>query len=58
MKSWSVSNVDALIYYISNVRDFGTKAKWLFEIAQTTQNDKNIPLTTKGLVAFGGIIRK
>ena len=29
MESLAVSNVDALIPYISKVRNFGTKANWL-----------------------------
>ncbi|TRW99844.1 endonuclease III domain-containing protein [Flavobacterium gawalongense] len=58
MKSLSVSNVDALIPYISNVRNFGTKANWLLEIAQTIKKDENIPLTMEDLVALKGIGRK
>lgn len=58
MKSLSVSNKDALIQQISSVRNFGTKANWLLEIAQTIQKDENIPLTMEGLVALKGIGRK
>ncbi|REG88556.1 endonuclease III domain-containing protein [Flavobacterium aquicola] len=58
MKSLSVSNVDALIPYISKVRNFGTKANWLIEIAQTIQEDKNIPLTMEKLTDLKGIGRK
>jgi len=58
MESLSVSNVDALIPYISKVRNFGTKANWLIEIAQTIQKDENIPLTMNGLTALKGIGRK
>jgi endonuclease-3 len=58
MKSLAVSNVEALIPYISKVRNFGTKANWLLEIAQTIQEDENIPLTMEGLVALKGIGRK
>lgn len=58
MESLAVSNFDALIPYISNVRNFGNKAKWLLEIAQIVKKDENIPLTMDGLVALKGIGRK
>jgi len=58
MESLSVSNIDALIPHISKVRNFGTKASWLIEIAQTIQKDKNIPLTMENLTALKGIGRK
>nr|WP_315179904.1 endonuclease III [uncultured Flavobacterium sp.] len=58
MESLAVSNVEALIPHISKVRNFGTKANWLIEIAQTIQKDENIPLTMEGLVALKGIGRK
>jgi len=58
MESLSISNVEALIPHISKVRNFGTKANWLIEIAQTIQKDKNIPLTMDGLTALKGIGRK
>ena len=58
MESLSVSNVEALIPHISKVRNFGTKAEWLIEIAQTIKKDENIPLTMDGLTALKGIGRK
>ena len=58
MESLSVSNIDALIPYISKVRNFGTKANWLIEIAKTVQKDENIPLTMEKLTALKGIGRK
>jgi len=58
MESLAVSNVETLIPYISKVRNFGNKAKWLLEIAQTVQKDENIPLTMEGLTALKGIGRK
>ena len=58
MESLAVSNLDALIPYISSVRNFGNKAKWLLEIAQTIKNDENIPITMEDLVALKGIGRK
>jgi endonuclease-3 len=58
MESLSTSNADSLIPYISKVRNFGTKANWLIEIAQTTKKNENIPLTMEGLTALKGIGRK
>ena len=58
MESLAVANEEALFPYISKVRNFGTKAKWLLEIAKTIQNDANIPMTMEGLVALKGIGRK
>jgi endonuclease-3 len=58
MESLAIANEEALFPYISKVRNFGTKAKWLLEIAKTVQNDANIPLTMEGLVALKGIGRK
>jgi len=58
MKSLAVSNVDSLIPHISKVRNFGTKASWLIEIAQTLKEDKNIPTKLDELIALKGIGRK
>ena len=58
LESLSVSNIDALLPYISKVRNFGTKANWLIEIAQLLKEDKNIPQTMDSLVALKGIGRK
>lgn len=58
IESLSVSNVGALIPHISKVRNFGTKANWLIEIAQTIKKDENIPLTMDDLTSLKGIGRK
>jgi endonuclease-3 len=58
MESLAVSNIDTLIPNISKVRNFGTKASWLIEIAQTLKSDSNIPTTLEELVALKGIGRK
>jgi len=58
MESLSVSNIDALLPHISKVRNFGTKASWLIEIAQTIQKDENTPLSMEGLTTLKGIGRK
>jgi endonuclease-3 len=58
MESLALSNFDELIPYISTIRNFGNKAKWLLEIAQIVKKDENIPLTMESLVALKGIGRK
>ncbi|TRX36759.1 endonuclease III [Flavobacterium sp. ZT3R18] len=58
MERLAASNVETLIPYISKVRNFGTKANWILEIAQTIQKDENIPLTMEGLTSLKGIGRK
>jgi len=55
MKALSKVTEELLFPYISKVRNFGNKAKWLIEIAQTIKDDKNIPLTHEGLTALKGI---
>jgi endonuclease-3 len=58
MESLAGSNIEALIPYISSVKNFGNKGKWLLEIAKTIQKDEDIPLNMHALVALKGIGRK
>lgn len=58
MESLTASNSEALIPYITKVRNYNTKASWLIEIAQTIKKDESIPLTMEGLTALKGIGRK
>lgn len=58
MKALSNSTPELLLKYISDVRNFGNKAKWLSEMAQKIKDDKNIPLTLEELTALPGIGRK
>ena len=58
MESLAISNVEAIIPYISKVKNFGNKARWLTEISKTIKKDSNIPLTMDGLIALKGIGRK
>ena len=55
MKALSKATEVTLFPFISKVRNFGNKAKWLTEIAKTIKDDKNIPLTHEGLTALKGI---
>jgi endonuclease-3 len=58
MQSLAVAKKEVFLLYISKVKHFETKANWLLEIAQTIQNDENIPLNMNGLTALKGIGRK
>jgi endonuclease-3 len=55
MKALSRSTEQTLFPFISKVRNFGNKAKWLIEIAKTVKDDKNIPQTHESLTALKGI---
>jgi endonuclease-3 len=58
MEALSHATPDLLSPFISNVRNFANKAKWLVELAQIIKKDANIPLTLEGLSALPGIGRK
>lgn len=47
-----------LMPYISKVRNFGNKAKWLMEMSRTVKKDSNIPVTLEALTELPGIGRK
>jgi endonuclease III len=49
---------DTLQPFISKVRNFGNKTKWLMGIASQLKEDKNIPKTMEELSALPGIGRK
>lgn len=55
MKALSRATEETLFPFISKVRNFGNKTKWLVEIAKTIKEDKNIPLTHEGLTSLKGI---
>jgi endonuclease-3 len=58
MKSLSKATDKSLHSYISKVRNFGNKTKWLLGIAEKIKADKNIPLTLEGLTELPGVGRK
>lgn len=58
MESLSRATTEGLQPYIGKVRSFFKKAKWLIEIAQRLESEKNIPVTMEGLTALPGIGRK
>ena len=58
MQSLSKASAETLFPFISKVRNFGNKTKWLLQMAQTIKKDSSIPLTLDELTALPGIGRK
>jgi endonuclease-3 len=58
MEALSQATPEALIPFISDVRNFANKAKWLSALAKQVKKDKDIPLTLEALTALPGIGRK
>ena len=58
MEALSEATADSLYPFISGVRNFGNKTKWLMEMAHALKEDQNIPGTLDELVALPGIGRK
>lgn len=58
MKALAKAKEETLFPYISKVRNFGNKAKWLTGIAEKIKKDSSIPDTLDALVELPGIGRK
>ena len=58
LKSLSTASAEMLYPFVSKVRNFRNKTKWLLEIASTLKTDKMIPKTMEELTALPGIGRK
>jgi len=58
MNSLAESNNEAISQHLTKVRFYQNKIDWLLEIAKSIKEDKNIPLTMKGLTNLKGIGRK
>lgn len=58
MPSLARADADALLPFVSKVRNFGNKIKWLMELSNIVKEDKNIPLTMDALTLLPGIGRK
>ena len=58
MEALSNANAEVLYPFISKVRNFGNKTKWLLALASAIKEDKNIPSTVEKLTALPGIGRK
>jgi endonuclease-3 len=58
MKALAKADADSLYPFISKVRNFRNKTKWLLELAGQIKQDKNIPSTLEELTALPGIGRK
>lgn len=58
MEALSKADPESLFPYISKVRNFAHKAKWLVEIAKKIKTNSRIPLELNELVELPGIGRK
>lgn len=58
MKSLSKATPEMLYPFISKVRNFGNKTKWLLALSSQIKQDKNIPSTLEALTELPGIGRK
>ncbi len=58
MQALSKATSETLYPFISKVRNFANKTKWLMEMAQKIKKDSNIPLTLEELTLLPGIGRK
>jgi endonuclease III len=58
MRSLARADENTLFKYISKVRNFGNKTRWLMSLSESLKEDKNIPLTMEGLTKLPGIGRK
>jgi endonuclease-3 len=58
MKALSGATAESLVPFISKVRNFRNKTKWLLELSSQIRQDKNIPSTLEDLTALPGIGRK
>ncbi|WP_026898863.1 endonuclease III domain-containing protein [Daejeonella oryzae] len=58
MESLSRATPESLYPFISGVRNFGNKTRWLIELANKIKEDDKIPATLDDLTALPGIGRK
>jgi endonuclease-3 len=58
MKALAKADPESLYPFISKVRNFRNKTKWLLELASQIKKDENIPKTLEELTALPGIGRK
>jgi endonuclease-3 len=58
MQALAKATPETLFPFISKVRNFGNKTKWLTEIGQQIKKDSNIPATLDELTELPGIGRK
>jgi len=58
MSTLARADEETLYPFVSEVRNFGNKTKWLLELAKTVKTDEAIPLTMDELTKLPGIGRK
>jgi len=58
MKSLSKADSESIFPFVSKIRNFRNKTKWLMELSRQIKEDKNIPTTLEALTELPGIGRK
>lgn len=58
MKALAKADAESLSPFISKVRNFGNKTKWLLSLAAQIKDDQNIPTALEALIELPGIGRK
>lgn len=58
IKSLAVAHAEAVYPFVSKVRNYRNKTKWLLELASSIKSDEKIPMTLDELTALPGIGRK
>jgi endonuclease III len=58
MKALAKADTESLFPFVSKIRNFGNKTKWLLSLAAQIKEDKNIPTTMEELTELSGIGRK
>lgn len=58
MESISNSNIEDITSYFTKIKNYSTKATWIFEIAKLIKTDSNIPTNLPDLTSLKGIERK
>ncbi len=58
MKALAKADVESLFPFVSKIRNFGNKTKWLLSLAAQIKEDKNIPASMEELTELPGIGRK
>lgn len=58
MKALAKADTETLMPFVSDVRNFGNKVKWLLALSKEIKEDKNIPTTLEELTKLPGIGRK
>lgn len=58
MRSLSKADAESFYPFVSKIRNFRNKTKWLLQLSASLKEDKNIPTTLEALTELPGIGRK